>query len=638
MATISEEIKSRLDIVDIVGEYLPLRKSGRSYTGFCPFHPNTRTPSFVVFPDSQTWRCFGACAEGGDLFSFVMKKEGWDFKEALVHLAGRAGVTLEERRPADKAQQAVEDRLGDLLTTAADYFHQLLLYAPQAEHARRYLAGRQLTEETIATFKLGYALNQWDAGRSHFTMQGFSQDDLMAAGLLIHNEDTDSRYDRFRHRLMIPIRDVNGRVVGFGARTLDPDGLPKYLNSPQTPVFDKGRLLYGLDLAKRHVRESHQAVIVEGYMDVMQAWQAGYRNVVAQMGTALTESQLRLLKRFTKAFVLALDADAAGAKATLRSLEVARETLDREADTGFDARGLVRHESRLEADIRVVTLPEGHDPDKLIRNEPAAWLPLLKQAKPVVEYVIGVVTSNLDLNDAKAKSAAAHQILPLIADVADPVEREHYRQQLARALRVDERALRLTAGERRRPADDRQPLADNPSKIQNPKSKIQNGSRQANYLRQCFSYPQLVTQVDQRLLRSQQPVVTEADFATAEDKLILRHLRAQLNRQTIASSEEMWDSLDESLAGRVQYLLSLSKASEAELERLPDTLVLSILDWRYERVKGLVEDVRRLSQEAQGQGDAETIDLCRQQTRQLSQTLAALDRARGALRGFKVKG
>jgi DNA primase len=313
--SVTQEIKSRLDIVDVVGDYLPLRKAGRAYSGFCPFHPNSRTPAFYVFPETQTWRCFGACAEGGDVFSFVMKKEGWDFKETLANLAGRAGVALEEYDRAGKVKPAA-DSLVDLLTAAADYFHQLLLHAPQAELARRYVAERKLKAETLADFRLGYALNSWDACRTHFNAQGYDDRDLLDVGLLTENPERGSRYDRFRHRLMIPIRDVSGRIVGFGARTLDKDGLPKYLNSPQTTLFDKSHLLYGLDMARRHIREARQAVIVEGYMDVMQAWQAGFRNVVAQMGTALTEQQLQLLKRYTKRFVLALDADAAGAKAT----------------------------------------------------------------------------------------------------------------------------------------------------------------------------------------------------------------------------------------------------------------------------------------------------------------------------------
>jgi DNA primase len=281
-----EEIKSRLDLIDIVSETVQLRRSGSSYSGFCPFHSNTKTPAFVVFPESQTWRCFGACAEGGDIYNFVMKLNGWEFREALEHLANRAGVQLEPLTPQKKAQQEAEEQVADLLESAADYFHQLLLHAPQAEAARQYVRGRVLNVRTVNTFQLGYALDSWDACANHFAAQGYSQQELLDAGLLTENIERNTTYDRFRNRLMFPIRDASGRVVGFGARTLETDGIPKYLNSPQTNLFDKSYLLYGLDLARRHIREARQAVIVEGYMDVIQAWQAGFGNVVAQMGTA----------------------------------------------------------------------------------------------------------------------------------------------------------------------------------------------------------------------------------------------------------------------------------------------------------------------------------------------------------------
>jgi DNA primase len=374
-------------------------------------------------------------------------------------------------------------------------------------------------------------------------------------------------------------------------------------------------------------------------MDVIQAWQAGYRNVIAQMGTALTEQQLTLLKRYTKRFVLALDADAAGAKATLRSLEVARETLDREADTRFDARGLVRHEGRLEADIRVVTLPEGYDPDKLIRTDPALWPQLVAQAKPVVEYVIGVVTAGLDVNDAKAKTAAAQQVLPLIADVVDPIEREHYRQLLARTLRVDERALSqaVAAPVRRLKEQQKVGRAAGGAVHEPPVQKVVVGRkvstslREANYLRQCLTYPRLVDQVDQKLMLHKQPVVTEADFATAEDRALLRFLKRPASRGRVAVVEELWDSLDDALRERAQSLLATPAAPESELERLPDLLVLSILDWRLEKVKGLLADVKQLFKEAQQEQTPDVIELYYQQLRELPLTVLSLNKAKWAM-------
>lgn len=646
--SVSEEIKSRLDIVDVIGEQLRLRKSGNSYSGFCPFHSNSRTPAFVVFPNSQTWRCFGACAEGGDIFAYVMKKEGWEFKEALAHLAQRAGVTLADRR-LDKAQQAEAEKLGDLLSAAADYFHQLLLYAPQADVARLYVAGRNLKPETVEAFKIGFALDSWDACRTHFNMQGYSDEDLVDAGLLSENVEKGTRYDRFRNRLIIPIRDVNGRTVGFGARTLAADGIPKYLNSPQTVLFDKSRLLYGLDLGRRHIREARQAVIVEGYMDVIQAHQAGFSNVVAQMGTALTGEQLGLLKTYTKRFVIALDADAAGAKATLRSLQVAREALDREADVRFDARGLVRQEGRLQADIRIVSLPPGNDPDMIIRADAAAWPHLVNQARPVVEYVIQVATQELDLNDAKAKTAVAQQVLPLISDVADPIEREHYRQLLARVLRVDERALRQvalpSAPVQRRSAGSVNQKTATPSGTSS--AGQANGStsarvlisqslatrpRESNYLRQCLCYPQLVGQVNQRLKQHGQQPVSESDFSGVEDQAIWCHIQHRLADNPVVTSQDLCDSLGEdALQDRMHYLLSLPEIQESELDRLPDTLVLSILDWRGEKVRELIGAVEQLFDEKESQADAETLSVYRQELLKLAGALRIINRARSAM-------
>ncbi len=612
--SVTQDIKSRLDIVDIVSEQVPLRRSGRNFSGFCPFHTNTRTPAFYVFPETQTWHCFGECAEGGDLFNYVMKKEGWDFKEALKQLAKRAGVELEEADPEVKRRRKAEDKLVDILSTAADYFHQLLLHAPQAEGARQYVTGRELTAETVDTFRLGFALNSWDACRTHFNDQGYSDQELLAVGLLTENPEKGTRYDRFRNRLMIPIRDVDGRVVGFGARTLEKDGIPKYLNSPQTVLFDKGRLLYGLDTAKRNIREAREVVIVEGYMDVMQGWQAGFRNIVAQMGTALTGDQLRLLKRYTKRFILALDPDAAGVNATMRSLQVARDNLDREYDHHFDARGLVQHEGRLQADINIATLPEGFDPDNLIRTNPQQWPEMLTKAKPVTAYVIEVATRDLDLNDAKAKSAVAQQVLPLIKDIADPVEREHYRQQLARALRVDERTLRMVQlpQETSRsqayampppppppPEEEFPPFDDGMAvDVGRANASVRLDKRVGNLLRQCLEHPRLIIQINQSLLRQEQPSVSEDDFAMLEDGMILAMIYERSDQAAVVTIEEMCDSLDSVLLERMEMLLALPAADNFD-PRLPDRLAMSVLDLRLAKAQAEIKQLQQLMRDAQ---------------------------------------
>ncbi len=645
-----DEIKSRLDLVDIVAETVELRKSGRSLTGFCPFHSNTKTPSFVVFPETQTWRCFGACADGGDLFSYVMKREGSDFRETLENLASRAGVILEEATPQQKAKKVEQEQQADLLEAAADYFHNLFMHAPQAQYAREYVKRRGLSAETIRTYKIGFALNRWDACRTHFDTQGYSVKELLDGGLLTHNEDKGTTYDRFRNRLMIPIRDVNGRYVGFGARTLEPDGIPKYLNSPQTDLFDKSRLLYGLDLAKRHIREEGQAVIVEGYMDVISVWQGGFRNVVAQMGTALTPQQLQLLKRYTKKFVIALDADAAGIRATMRGLEVARQTLDRTAEFRFDPTGLVREEGRLEADIRVVMMPEGEDPDSIVSRDPAEWKTLIDQAKPVVEYVIGVMAAEADLNDPKAKTRVAEQVIPLIRDVENPIEREHYWQILARTLRVDVQALqRLQVAKKGgrvvAPAKPR-PVVDGTKKRRQapppppPPARILNSGRgrsaavrkrEENFLRECLDNPLLVRRVNRMLSEQNAPILNEGDFSSSEDQALFGLINHQQSLGRVAPIIEMWDSLDAILQQRIRNLQAQSGLASNQTERRVERLVLSVLDWRQEKVTRLNDELKQLIHHARIEGNQTLVTTYTKEQLTLVKQLQQIYRAKGAM-------
>jgi len=444
-----DEIKAQLDLVDYISQTVKLRRTGKNYIGFCPFHSNTRTPAFVVFPESQTWRCFGQCNEGGDLFGFVMKKEGWDFNEALRILAEKAGATLSAQPRPSEADAEQRGNIIRVLDDAAQFYRSQLLESEAGAAALAYLRRRGLTDTTIKIWGLGYAPGGWDELTRHLTRKGYTKDHLLRAGLLTERDDGDT-YDKFRHRLMFPIRDTYGKMAGFGGRVLNPDDVPKYLNSPRTELFDKGRLLYGLDLARQEIRRTEQAVIVEGYMDVIGLHQAGFGNAVSPMGTALTEDQFKLLKKFTRNIVLALDPDAAGEKATLRGLETARKTMDQDDQPTFDSRGLLHFEGRLKADIRVTALPGGQDPDEIALSDPEAWRKIASEAKPVVVHVMETLAAAQDINDAKVKREIAAQVLPLIEDVGDMVEREAYRQQLARLLRVDERSLVLANPVQRR--------------------------------------------------------------------------------------------------------------------------------------------------------------------------------------------
>jgi len=526
--SVIDEVKDRIDIVEVIGESVKLRKSGKNYSGFCPFHPNTRTPAFAVFPESGTWRCFGACNEGGDVFSFLMKKEGWDFSEALRILAERAGVEL---RPHGSAEQAVDEahqRLRTLLETVIPFYRHNLLQTPTGAPVLDYLLARNLSEHALEKFEIGYAPNSWDATLSYLMDKGYRQQELKDSGMVSERE-SGGVYDRFRHRIMIPIRDVRGRMAGFGARVVDPEDVPKFLNSPQTALFDKGRILYGLDKARKAIRTADQAVIVEGYMDVIALHQAGFANVVSPMGTAISESQLRLLKRYSRRMVLALDADAAGSRATLRGLTVARETLERQPDPIFNARGLVRHEGRIDADIRVVTLPEGVDPDEVVAQDPAVWTVLIDGAQTVVNYVLEVLTADHDLDDPKAKSEIARQVLPLIEDVADPVERETYRQNLARRLKVDERAL--VAWRPRSPRRRSRRGISTEARVEGAVSQRVESPIERFSLGVLLYDPELLYRVDRNLQALALERLSPQDFTGTEHKVIFHAVREALAQE-----------------------------------------------------------------------------------------------------------
>lgn len=619
-----EEVKDRVDIVELIGETVKLRRSGKNYIGFCPFHPNTRTPAFVVFPESGTWRCFGACNEGGDVFKFVMKKEGWDFPEALRQLAQRAGVELRPQQPEQEAEEA-HRRLREVLEAAALFYRHMLRETSAGAQVQEYLRRRGLREETLEEFEIGYAPASWDALLGYLKQRGFSEKEQVEAGLL-GERDGGGLYDRFRHRIMFPIRDARGRMAGFGARIVDPTDVPKFLNSPQTPVFDKGRLLYGLDKARKAIRQTGQAVIVEGYLDVIALHQAGFTNAVSPMGTALSEEQLRLLKRFTRRMVLALDADAAGDQATLRGLSVAREALDRQADPVFDARGLVRYEGRLEAELRVVTLPPGQDPDEVVVRAPAAWSEMVALAQPVVSHVLEVVTRGRDLDDAKVKAEVARTMLPLIEDVADPVERDAYRQALARRLKVDERALQawrpkstVSRGARR---------ASGEAAAREPLSLPADPARLERFcLGLLLREPEVLYRIDRQLQSLGLERLSAQDFTGTERQVIFHAIRAALGQDEEEPAQHWRHNLEEPV---LSLALSLEEevASLAVSEpRVLDEILASFLRLRMRNLAGFRSQVQFQQVAAQEQGDLQTaLELSREVMR-LSRDWARLDQA-----------
>ena len=614
MSTI-DEVKSRVDIVDLVTESgVKLRKTGRNYTGFCPFHANKNTPAFVVWPESGTWRCFGECNEGGDVFKFLMKKEGIDFREALTRLAERAGVELPALRPEKPEQKEAHELLRKLLEDAR------IFYAGQLRNNPAVLAylheKRKLNDTTLETFGLGYAPYSWDAALKHFTARGYSPRNLLDAGLATEREGDSQAsgngsriYDRFRNRIMFPIRDENGRMAGFGARVFDPNDVPKFLNSPETPVFTKGRLLYGLDRARKPIRAADQVVIVEGYLDVIALHQAGFENVVSPMGTALTEEQLRLLKRFTRRIVLALDPDSAGQKAVLRGLDAARNAMDREGELGFDARGLLRSEARLQADLRVASMPDGLDPDEIAARNPAEWKQLIETAKPIVTHVMETLVIGQDLKDIKVKDRVAGQILPLIEDLPSVIERDNYRQQLARLLGVYEGRINAAQTTTPRPrtakavpgGPSREPVRRQPADAT---VAVTSSKMAASYvIGVLFRRPELLYRLDRLLQQYDLTPLAREDFEYTDHQILFGLIHEAVEQDQTEHHDFVVEAMPESLRGLSRELLAQTEKLSSLDDKLLEELVRDVIKIRRVAANENLNQLRSLQEEAQRSGD-----------------------------------
>ena len=599
-----DEIKAKIDIVDLVSETgVKLRHAGKNYTGFCPFHDNKHTPAFVVWPESGTWRCFGQCNEGGDIFKFVMKRENVDFKEALNKLAARAGVEIPAYVKETPEEKEAYDNLRKLLEDALIFYRRHLLANTALLNYLR--SKRGLTDASIEIFGLGYAPSAWDSALIHFTQRGYSKQDLLDAGLA-SERDNGGYYDRFRDRLMIPIRDENGKMSGFGARIVDPNDIPKFLNSPETPIFSKGQLLYGLDRARKPIRTADQAVIVEGYLDVIALHQAGYENVVSPMGTALTEDQMRLLKRFTRKIVLALDPDTAGQKAVLRGLDAARSAMDREGELGFDARGLLHNEARLQADLRVASMPDDLDPDEIVARDKEEWAHLIENAKPIVTHVMETLAAGQNINDPKVKNQIAAQVVPLIEDLPNALERDTYRQQLARMLRVDERALLGTQPQAPKVRRQRQQQNAQKQVAENSNVAVSVSSSkkvEAYIIGVLFEKPELLYRLDRSLQEFGLFALTGQDFEYTDHQMLFGLIREAVEQDKTEHHEFVVDSLPVSLQGLSRDLIAQTEKFERVDEKLLEELLRGVIKLRRVAAGENLNQLRFLQEEAHQGGD-----------------------------------
>ncbi len=412
-----EEIRERTDIVELVSEYVSLKKRGKNYFGLCPFHPE-KTPSFSVNPEKQIYHCFG-CKTGGNAFSFLIETQKISFLEAVRILAERAGVSLPESRSEGK-----KDKTNDLLYQANEfaqkYFHHLLSKDKRAEKARTYLKGRLLSEKIVQEFGLGYSPSDWDGLLKVAAQRSISGTLLEKSGLAIKRDDSGF-YDRFRDRIMFPIQDRSGRTVAFGARALEDSQEPKYLNSPETPIYQKSFVLYGLRQARDAIRKAERAIVVEGYTDLLRLVEAGIANVVASSGTALTKGQAGLLCRYTHRVTLVYDADLAGSAAAFRGIDTLLE-----AGLG----------------VNVVSLPKGYDPDSFVRERGGeAFQDLLGQAKEILDYKLETIAKTQDLTTVEGKREAIAQLVETASRIKDEIKRDLIVRQIVERLNTDEKAV-----------------------------------------------------------------------------------------------------------------------------------------------------------------------------------------------------
>ncbi len=625
--SVTDEVKQRVDIVEVISRYTQLKRAGTVYKGLCPFH-SERTPSFVVFANTGTWRCFGACGTGGDVISFVMRRENMEFREALELLARQAGIDLEPQR--DNGQAPARDRIFAANEAAAAFYEYTLLHHPAAETGRRYLERRGIDTDTRAGFRLGYAPDNWSSLRDFLLDKGFGVDLLLEAGLIKRNEERNSTYDMFRGRLIFPIRDRQSRVIGFGGRVLD-DGVPKYLNTSETQLFHKSYVVYGLDLAYRAIREREQVVIVEGYMDVIAAHQFGFTNVVDCMGTALTPEQLRQLQHFTSNFVLALDADAAGQQATIRGLNQARQSLARVRKPVAGPAGL-EFEQRLNANLFITRMPEGRDPDDVIRADPAQWQAVVAAAKPLVDFYFDVVVAHSDLTSATGKGQVVAELAPLIAELGDDVERQHYIQRLSRLVQIDEQTIggRVQAaarGLRQRSSGSVQPANGLTRRLNGERGQHEESSlldsapvtapaparserfEQEDHLLACLlTDGNLLVWLTNTLERLHLASLNAEDWENPENREVFGALKRYL------SSDEPWDLelFQDTMHDQFHQRLARLMVHSAQLPQGNDALVRedaakTLVRMRLERLRNATVSIRFLLDEMQRTGEWETV-------------------------------
>jgi len=546
---IVDEIKQRINIVEVIQEYLPLKKAGTNWKGLCPFH-NEKSPSFMVSEDRMMFHCFG-CGEHGDVFTFLMKQEGYDFPEVLKLLADRAGVKIERRDPKIQHERNLLSEIAEL---ASRFYQKVLTDSPQAETARQYLGKRALKPETIQKFGIGFAPDGWESLCNFLNKRGYNDDDIINSGLALRSTNGRGIYDRFRKRVMFTIRNAQAQVVGFTGRLLPddekkPDAGGKYVNTPESALYHKSLVLFGLDQAKQEIKKRDMAVLVEGNMDVISSHQAGICNVVAASGTALTDDQLRLLGRYTRRMAVAFDADAAGDSAAKKGIVTALRA-------GFL--------------VKVIVIPEGagKDPDDCVRKDAELWKKAIANAIDIIDFLVQSARAKFDLHSLEGKRSTVEQILPIIAEVGDPVVQAHYLKTLSESVGIPEDIIRT----------------------QLPKPIVQRSSGS--------------------VVANQQPVAQLSRHRMLSERLLALYLTAPQTRNDVQNrlkseyldGDDLRDLYAWALAGYTHNIISLPAPREDRAKELAEILPLKLdvepADEPVEEVKDILNILASLHRQA----------------------------------------
>jgi DNA primase len=596
---ITAEIKSKIPVADLVGETVTLKRAGSAFKGLCPFHAE-KTPSFLVSPDRETWHCFG-CGEGGDIFTFLMKRDGLDFREALTRLAERAGVELSERSAREDRRKR---RMREALEAAIAWYREVLIQTHQGERARAYLDERGFTEQTLDRFTIGFAPNTWEALTGRLASRGFSSEELIGAGLASPS-NRGGVIDRFRGRVIIPIRDSSGRAVGLGGRIMPGQEGPKYLNSPAGPLFDKSHTLFAIDLAKAAIRREKVTVIVEGYTDVMAAHQAGFENVVASLGTALTRGQIDLALKYGEAIALGYDVDLAGDSA-------AREGLL--AQLGAD---------HSVSKVRIIRIPGGKDPDELIRTNPDSWREAVSSAKEVVGFAVDRLASEADMASVAGKRAFTGRVLAIIKAIPDPLERNFYVQQLAQRVNVEPGVLAeaLQREPVRRPVQRAVATGPGPAASRNGGPS----GLEIEALGLLLRYPALATETAGNGTLPFRDATAAALIRAWQERVA-----ATDGVPTAADLEGFLAGLDPASRDLARDLLArLAEGEDAalDLDAARGVLRVTLLRLREARLEEDLRDGRLLLEEAQRDGDRERLETIEQRIIQLGREKAEVTKA-----------